>query len=80
MLQGLSKTGHLEVVPVQDVAQNFNALLLQLLQDLWRHRDQPTVRHQMRAGDLKPGLDPRTRNGRHTWWQFFSVFSSFSLI
>lgn len=53
MLQGLSKTGHLEVVPVQDVAQNFDPLLLQLLQDLQTHRNPAEP-----SASEEPGMDP----------------------
>lgn len=34
MFESLSKAGHVEVVSIQSIAQNFNSLFLQLLYDL----------------------------------------------
>lgn len=38
MLEGLPKAGHVEVVSIQNVAQNFNSLFLQLLYDLEKQK------------------------------------------
>lgn len=73
MVQGLSETGHLEVVSVQDVGQDLDSLLLQLLQDLWGHTKQPNVERE----PPPPGLADIRGRGR-AWWQFLNVFSSLS--
>ena len=38
MFEGLPTAGHVEVVSGQNIAQDFNALFLQLLQDLKKQR------------------------------------------
>lgn len=39
MFEGLPKAGHVEAVSIQNVAQNFNSLFLQLLYDLKKQRE-----------------------------------------
>lgn len=41
MFESLPEAGHLEVVSVQNVAQNFNTLFLQLLYDLKKQKEVP---------------------------------------